>query len=404
MQELQCIRLVVILLLVLSHCKQLHAVESKPHFPDFSWQTIPRWGFLSFEGDSITNKEANYIAMNYPIATLFWLPRGHIENRQQAESQILRSAKQIKEINPTIRLLYYWNSTLANDHYSAFREFEAKPSWMMTDKHGEPVTVRGDVLRYNVADPGLRDWWSEHAAKAVRSPYLDGIFADAVAKVELNRRNVYEAKMRPGDFEDAVAGMHTMLALTQQKMGEGKLLVYNGIRGDLRPGMWSHGGAVYLKEADGACMEHFLIHSARRPSGELRVEHVLLDIELIRAAAAQGKLVLVKAWPQSATFLDPHFKRMSNETKKSILKEELLFPLSLFLIAAEENCYFNYGFGYRRECLPLHHLSEYDQPLGAPLEAAVQTGMQFSRRFEHATVRVDLKTQIGQINWHDESP
>lgn len=367
--------------------------------PAFSWDTIPRWGFLSFAGTAVTDVEARYIADNFSIATLFWIP-GKTGERQRAEEMMLESAETLKTLNADLKLLIYWNSTLASDHYVAFREFEAHPAWKMVDRDGNDVTVRGKVLRYDVSNADLRDWWSDQAAMASQSPFIDGIFADAVAKIELNKKNLFESRMEAGDFEAAVNGMHEMLAQTQLKMGPDSLLIYNGLRGDLRPGMWAHGGADYLAESDGACVEHFLVHSARSPDGALRVSHVLRDIELIREASAQGKMVLVKAWPQTSTFLDPEFKTMSEAERRAILKREVTFPLAVFLIAAEKNCYLNYGFGYRRECLPLAHLSEYDHPLGAPLGKAVHDGLTFSRSFEHADVWVDLANESAKITWH----
>lgn len=371
------------------------------NLPEFSWETVPRWGFFSFSGESVTDEEARYIADNFPIATLFWVPRGSLGDRQQAEMMMLRSAKLVKELNPDLKLLYYWNSTLAFDHYAAFREFEANPSWKMVDREGKDVTVRGSVLRYDVTNSELREWWSEQAAIANQSPYIDGLFVDAVAKVELNKRNVYDARMAPGDFEKSVAGIHAMLALTKRKIGEENLLIYNGLRGDLRPGLWEHGGLEYLAdgEGDGACMEHFLIHSVRAPDQSLRVDHVLRDIELIREASSRGKIVLVKAWPNVLTFLEPEFKAMSMAEKEAVMRREITFPLALFLIAAEKNCYFNYSYGYQRECLPLYHLPEYDKPLGQPLGTAIQDGDTFTRSFEHADVRVNLSREEAGIVW-----
>ncbi len=383
-----------------SNSAQADEQKSVRVMPAFSWDKIPRWTFLSVNDTIVTDEEARYIASNFPIAFLFWIPSGPARENQFAEEKILASIKVVKELNPQMKVFYYFNSTLAFDHYAAFREFEKHPDFKMVDKKtGNAVVVRDDVLRYDVTNPKLREWWSEQVAKAVSNSYVDGVWADAVCKIELNKRNVFDKSMNPGDFEKAVSGMHEMLALTKQKIGDGKLLFYNGLRGDLRPGMWEHGGITYLNECDGACVEHFLTHSSRTPDGKLIISHVLKDIELIRKAAAMNKIVVVKAWPKTAMFTDPEFLKLSVEEKQAILRDEITFPLALFLIAAEKNCYFNFSFGYRRSCLPLYHLPEYDKPLGAPLRAAEQEGLILTRDFEHATVWVNLGTEEARIDW-----
>ena len=42
---------------------------------------------------------------------------------------------------------------------------------------------------------------------------------------------------------------------------------------------------------------------------------------------------------------------------------------------------------------------EYDRPLGAPLGAAKKEGYKYTRKFKHATVSLDLKTETAEINW-----
>ena len=47
------------------------------------------------------------------------------------------------------------------------------------------------------------------------------------------------------------------------------------------------------------------------------------------------------------------------------------------------------------------HPPEYDQPLGAPQGPAVRSGYSYTRKFAHASVRLDIEKQVGLIVWKD---
>jgi hypothetical protein len=45
------------------------------------------------------------------------------------------------------------------------------------------------------------------------------------------------------------------------------------------------------------------------------------------------------------------------------------------------------------------HPAEYDRPLGEPNGPAIRTGYIFTRRFAHASVRIDIENETGEIVW-----
>ena len=44
--------------------------------------------------------------------------------------------------------------------------------------------------------------------------------------------------------------------------------------------------------------------------------------------------------------------------------------------------------------------SEYDKPLGKPLGVYTRAGFEFTREFEHLTVKADCRTLSTHFDWH----
>ena len=183
-----------------------------------------------------------------------------------------------------------------------------------------------------------------------------------------------------------------MMRLAKQKMGEDTLIVYNGIRSSDPAGNTT--GKEYLPYSDGMMVEHFTaFHSQSK-------ESIAADIEAINTAASMGKTVVVKGWP------DPTFN-WTNKEKSRIPSNELadearkkiIFSLACFLIAAQENCYFSYSWGWREQHGSLVDYPEFHKPLGKPKGQAKKENWVYTRSYEHASVWVDLAQRRAKIDW-----
>ena len=79
--------------------------------------------------------------------------------------------------------------------------------------------------------------------------------------------------------------------------------------------------------------------------------------------------------------------------------ERLTFPLACFLVAAEQNCFFCYTWGYTEKEGTFDGYPEFDRPLGPPQGEAKRTGWIYQREFVHASVLVNLETKTARIDW-----
>ena len=183
--------------------------------------------------------------------------------------------------------------------------------------------------------------------------------------------------------------MKDIIKETRDKIGDDKLIVYNGIRSTPT---WN-AGYDFPEHTDAAMIEHFGHFQSSSK------ECMLRDIQEMEAAGKRGKIVVLKGWP-GFTFIDRAAMAKPLAEKREIAKNSLQFPLAAFLVGAQENCYFIYNWGYRMENGCLQWYPEFDKPLGEPLGDMVKDGWKLSREFKHASVWVDLENGTSEVKWH----
>ena len=267
-------------------------------------------------------------------------------------------------------------------------EFAAHSDWALRKRDGE-LQLRGawKAKWFDKSIPGLRRWWADHAGRAVSEGNCDGVFMDA-ATLALHPAN--KNWYGPEKARAIERGGFDMMRMTKEEMGPGKLLVYNGIRTRDEHGRTR--GMELLPYADGVCLEHF------DHFGSTGKESIASDLAMIREAAEMGKMVIFKAWP-GFSWLDREILAKPHEELNRLAAERITFPLACYLVAAGEFTYFCYSWGYELDNGFLDWYPEYDKPLGRPLEDAAQNGWVYTRRFEHAAVRVDLENKQATIDW-----
>lgn len=361
-------------------------------FPEFSWKTLPVYTHVGKTEGDFTDEEIRAIA-RFPLVTIE--KSQAIKQGRSCEEGTYVAARQIKKVNPTAKVLFYLNAVIDWPGYEARAQFEKRPEWALRDRKGELVRFRERVL-FDVSNPALREWWSDVCAKAMKSAPLDGVFMDAIpriAMIEKQNRALY------GDqkYEALVAGVIELMKLTKQKIGSHRILLFNGLRGDRT--RWD-GGMRFLEYADAAMIEHFAGVSAIGPDGLPKKEWLAAEFEMMREAAAKGKMVLVKAWPAfSHKFPDYSTFPPGQAVRLERAQREIEFPLAAFLAAAQEHSRFLYTWGYLHQDGALVWFPEYDKPLGAPKGPAKQSGDRYEREFQHARVSVDLASGRGKVEW-----
>ena len=364
------------------------ATSGRSEGPHFSWETIPVYIHFGKSSGPLTDEEVQFLAR---VSNFVCLEKGHgREHFGSTEKGTAFDAKRLKAANPKMKVLFYWNTFLNYPLYDACRTVKGHPEWLFRDKQGRPIYKVRTLEQYNLLNPEFRRWWASVAGRAVHEFGCDGIFMDAVNQAK--RRVWMQRGWGIGNEKLLTNAVIEMMTLARNEMGPGAILIYNGIRSSDESGETT--GQEYLAYADGAKVEHFGAFASRS------AESIVRDIEAIVKAARAGNIVTVKGWPDPEfTWLNREKMRLPFEELAGEAREKITFSLACFLVAAQENCYFCYSWGYREQHGSLLDYPEFHKPLGRPKEDAKRNGWVYARSFEHARVWVNVAERKAQIRW-----
>ncbi len=355
---------------------------SEDKWPEFSWDTVPL--YLHFGNvDGLSDKD---VAVAAEMADLICLEKGHGRNvHGTTEKGIEFDAVRLKEANPNIKVLYYWNAFLDYSMYDAHEVYDSNPDWWLKKMDGSLDKKNGKIRRYDLSNPDVRDWWTDEARRAIIEGSCDGVFMDAFPQVD----STANIKLWGEEKYDAIQeGLISLLKSTREKCGSNALIMYNGIRNTDTKNF----GMQYIEYADSAIVEHFdQFHSRSK-------EAIAQDIADIVEAGKRGKLVAVKGWP-NFNFTQKKVREVEHSKLLKEARDEITFPLACFLVAAQRYSYFSYSWGYRAGHGNLDTYPELKKPLGKPAGQAVREGWIYTRSFEHADVWVDLESRDARIEW-----
>jgi len=378
----------VFVLIVLS-AANLQA-RDKAWWPPFSWDTVPVYIHVGKSSGPLSDQEVKFVAK---ISDFVCLEKGHAKARfGSTEKGIAHDAKRLKKINPKMKVLFYWNTFLNYNLYDACHEIAKHPKWIFRDKAGQSIYKTGKLEQYNLLDPDFRKWWASVAGKGVSQYGCDGIFMDAANQA---KRPLWMKKgWGVGNEYLLTEAVSEMMDLAKKAMGEQSILLYNGIRSS--DSSCRTTGQEYLPHADGVNVEHFTSFHSRKK------ETITLDIEQIIKEGKEGKIVVVKGWP------DPKFNWTNREKMKrpaaelaAEARKKITFSLACFLVAAQQYSYFCYSWGYRENHGNLIDYEEFHKPLGKPSGDAKKDGWTYTRSFKHASVKVDLEQRKAEIQFED---
>ncbi|MHC4144361.1 MAG: putative glycoside hydrolase [Planctomycetota bacterium] len=358
--------------------------EVKEHYPAFSWETVPVAFHFGKTSSVMTEEEAQFVASR---ASLICLEKGHAsEQFRYTEKGIEREAQQLKKYNPNLKVIFYWNTFLDYPMFQAHNEYQKHPEWWLRKLDGTLDKKKGRIKRYDLSNPEVRGWWTEVARNALIEGSCDGVFMDAFPQISAPGNKVLWGIEK---YDAIQEGLLDILRETRLKIGNDKLVFYNGIRSTATRRI----GNDYADFTDGVMIEHFgHFQSASK-------ECMLADIQAMMEAGKKGKIVVFKAWPGFA-WVNRESMEVPLERKREIAAKSITFPLAAFLAGAQKNCYFIYNWGYRMEHGCLEWYPEYEKELGIPLADAEQAGWVLRRDFRHASVWVNLETRQSAINWY----
>lgn len=364
----------------------------------FSWDTVPKFLYLSGK-NQFTADELDYIAQNFYWVT-FAIGFGGADHKTYDDA-LGYAARELKQRNPRIKVLYYWNASRVIHNYGTLnRQFAEHPDWDIAKgalgfaKDGTPLRLQNgkDNPELNVANPEARQWWLDNAFRALELPFIDGVWVDAAARIyNPGARRTLE---RGGMWEETEKGLLQMYdELAKHYRKNNGIVMGNFLR--------EHDDTPYEKlwpYFDGSFIEnHYNLVGEKSCTDEYR-KNIESIIEKTREAAKKGKIIGFYAGGASDPIYDSN--RYSLEERKEKLARHFEYNLALYLILAEEGVYFEYNDGFRSDVHVWNvEYPEYSYKLGAPNGNAVKRGNVYRREFAHASVVLDIEKREADIVW-----
>ena len=368
-------------------------VTNPERMPAFSWDRVPLYVHIR-KDTAFTGEEIRYLA-TFPLIT-FEKATGHRDSGT-VEAGTRKAARAVKGINPETKILYYRNVIVHYGGYAADQSLESIPGAFLVGRDGNDKLIRNRLQAYDLTNKVLRDWWIDAAVDVCSDPAIDGIFLDGVVKV------LEPAFLKGPIGEDKkaaeLAGYVTMMEETRQRLGPQKLMLANVLRA-----RFPDSGLSAMKALDGSYIEGF----EGAVGGMSKKDYVAKGIEAFQKAAGQGAIIAYTCGlgdnqqdadetPGSAAGKGRSGKRSANA------KNRFNYQLAMFLVCAGKYSYFDLKDGYDAKTSKtwMTRPADYDRPLGAPKGPAVRNGYAYTREFAHASVRLDIEQETGEILWKD---
>ena len=273
------------------------------------------------------------------------------------------TARKIKALNSSVRVLMYWNSALSYGFYEC--EEAIQKSWLL------PPAGNDKPPRYNYAVPSFRAWWVACAVGALKnsSGALDGLFLDAVPKL-----------LDSGQPPNILALWGAMVDAVRVACPEA-FVIYNGASIDGSNSGPYKANASLLAYADALYVESLALLCDAANS--ISPSDAITFLSYLASAAATAQ--------NERKFVMGHGLLPSSGGPAA--EATFLYGLALFLLISPEpeTGYFisNDGYNIDQGLLTMH--PEYDWKYGTPLGAfTVYNDTTLTRNFSNATVVADL--------------
>ncbi|MCM2369623.1 putative glycoside hydrolase [Aporhodopirellula aestuarii] len=368
----------------------------RERMPDFSWDHVPLYVHIR-KDTAFTDEEIRYLA-TFPLIT-FEKSTGTTDSGS-CEAGTLTAARAVKAINPDTKILYYRNVIVHYGGYAANKELNAIQGAFLVNGQGNDKLIRDRLQAYDLSNPAVREWWINAANDVCSDPSIDGVFLDGVVKI---LEPAFLKGVIGSDKKNAeLAGYVTMINDTRKMLGPQKLMIANVLRA-----RFPDSGLSYMKALDGSYIEGF-----EGAVGMSKKDYVAKGMEAFQKAAQQGSIVAFTCGlgsnQQDADETPRVSARFNNAADRSQrrggdAKSRFDYQLAMFLICAEKYSYFDLKDSYDAKASKtwMQRPSDYDRPLGPPNGPATRDGYTYTREFAHASVRLDIENETGEVVWKD---
>ncbi|CAA6690028.1 MULTISPECIES: putative glycoside hydrolase [unclassified Lentimonas] len=337
-------------------------------YPVFSWELIPRC-IIYRNAFTYEESEINEIADNYP---LIMMEKANFSGFPTMKEGMINTATRLKQRNPSIKTLFYWNSSIFYGDYGVIPGFN-RDEWFNGN------LVRGKVPGYNFENTEFIAWYKKTIMTMLESPAIDGVFFDKIGMPNWEIiTDTPKGKVCTEVFHEA----------------PDKLMFANG----LRP---SKDGCnrIHMNILHGSYLESwFKPRSNASPYERGVIDSYATTIALIQEAAAKRKMIILRSGSHQETM-----KITSVEGQKRSMEDHVDFKLGIFLAGAGEYSYYMYQDSVAGKD-PQHiwspsYIDQFQRPLGAPNGDAIRDGFNYSRSFKHADLWLDLVAEESQLLW-----
>jgi hypothetical protein len=354
--------------------------EPKDCYPEFSWDTPPRYFMFGDKNRLLTSEQVRFISGQ---TGFLCIEKSHgMGPLGAAELGAQHEAAAFKKINPDVKVLFYFNAAYAWPYTSYNKDFtkdriDKKPALkaflLLHPKTGQLADQFG-AFCFDVLNPDFRDWWVDTVAKGVKDSGCDGAFIDQMhGNVDLRKNKAREIEQAMGE----------MMGELKKRLGPDKILLANNA--------YSDNAAQVFPVSDAIMFENY-------SSSKSSKESLLSEWDDMLRIAKAGKISVLRMGVEGTgrKNLEPNMPAFSQQ------REKVEFALACYLIGAQPYSYLLYSWGWKLSSGAMVDYPEFEKPLGPPKGAYQRTspgGWEFTREFEHASVWVNTETREAKITW-----
>ena len=362
-------------------------ITSDNLLPEWSWDHVRTYVAVR-RGDDYSDEQIEILAKQDII--MLEKMNGH-ETHGSIEAGTLVAARRIKAVNPKVKILFYLNCMLHYGAYEANKYF--KDDWAIKNPStNEPYLWRGTIMSYDHTKPNFRTWWIQRGLDMLAHDEIDGIFIDAINKVQHQ-----SLRRMLGDtwIEEHEAAYTETTRQLREKLPMGKLLIGNVLRASQFEGNYKN-----MQYLDGSYLENW-----REPN------QLASTLELMARALKEDYMIMLNADMTNTDFaeidyLDGRYHLLNKP-------EFINFPLGFFLLVVEPQSYISYHAGVDLKpkndgkMLTVFDNTRFDaimRNLGKPVGDYIDNGNgDYSREFEYLKVDVNIVTQQGILSITNQS-
>ena len=361
-----------------------HAAVSKHEsFPSFSWDKVPLYQMFADGERLLTDEQVAEVAST---SNFICIEKNHATRTLGgAEIGAKEEFPRFKAANPATKGLFYFNSAYAYAFTTPSKAFrygkvsDDHQAFLLKDPETGNFYDRGKVHFFDVLNPDFRNWWAKTVGQCVKESGADGLFVDQMHGFNW---------LRSARSKDVRKSQAEMMQMAKEAIGPDKILLLNN--GAHIPELFEIGDAFMF--------EHYSEKS-------LTKESILKEWALMKEISDAGK---ISVWRIGVEVEDAEHSKAGGKRSvaagyfEELSKRKIDFYLAAFLIGAQPDSYFQYGWGWRLDTGPLVQYPEFKKPLGEPKGDHTRpdpAGWVFKREFEHASVWLDLDARKGKIDW-----